>query len=330
VDYERVARRVAVAASLGLLAAFLYAYFGRGFIPGDAFTYLAAGERLNAGHPLYALSPGDRPVGLEPPYWTVPLLSPPPIAVLWRPLAAIPSELGVYVWWTAQIAAVMASFLLMARQRPVLAAVGLAILVVPFTYELGVGNVNGFVLLGLILAWRATSRGEEESVGVLAAAMTAIKLTPALLGWWILTAKRWVALRWYITAGLAVLVVSVVGAGLDAHLRYIEIIRETGVQGTRPLSLAGMARFIGVDPTIANVLPTLALVAGFVGILLLRRRPDYSFVVAVLTLVFSSPTLNINWFTLLFATLAPAAWPWSGAHEAPRQERVKIAPSPST
>ncbi len=63
----------------------------QGFAAWDAPTYLAAGERLNAGHNLYALVAGDRPVLLDPPYWIVPLLSPPPIAVLWRPLALLGS-----------------------------------------------------------------------------------------------------------------------------------------------------------------------------------------------------------------------------------------------
>src|SRR4030088_3430196 len=67
----------------------------------DAITYLAAGERLNAGHQLYALAPGDRWVWINPPFWTVPPLSPPPIAVLWRPLAALPNEWGVGIWWLA-------------------------------------------------------------------------------------------------------------------------------------------------------------------------------------------------------------------------------------
>ncbi len=55
----------------------------------DANTYLAAGERLNDGHPLYALQPGDRPVLLVGEY-PVPLFSPPPIAAIWRPLAIVP------------------------------------------------------------------------------------------------------------------------------------------------------------------------------------------------------------------------------------------------
>ena len=92
-----------VGVALGVLAALLVVYFQRGVVPGHAYVYLAAGERLNAGHPLYALSPGDRPLGMQPPYWTVPLLSPPPIAVLFRPLAALPNELGGDGWWAIEI-----------------------------------------------------------------------------------------------------------------------------------------------------------------------------------------------------------------------------------
>jgi hypothetical protein len=66
------------AAVLGLVAfavvTWLAAFRAFGFDPtttgSDAWNYLAAGERLNAGHPLYALSAGDRPVPLAPPYWS--------------------------------------------------------------------------------------------------------------------------------------------------------------------------------------------------------------------------------------------------------------------
>ena len=50
----------------------------------DADTYRAAGERLNAGHELYRLQEGDRPVLIIPDLFTQPLVSPPPMAGLRR------------------------------------------------------------------------------------------------------------------------------------------------------------------------------------------------------------------------------------------------------
>ena len=301
---------LAIAFAIGVVVVIQILYFDRGFIPGDAFTYLAAGERLNAGHPLYALSPGDRQVGIEPPFWTVPLLSPPPIAVLWRPLAALPSELGVYLWWALQVAAIALAIGLMMRRRPRLVSLAVVVLSIPLVYEIGVGNLNGMVLLGLILTWRATARGDERTSGALSGVMAAFKLTPAILGWWLLTSRRWSAVRWALVAGLIVLAVSLLGAGLDAHLRYLGIVRETSAQGARPLSLAGMALFVGVPATVASMLPTVALVTGMVFVGLLRHRPGPAFIVAVLTMVFGSPTVSINWFIYLLACLAPFVWPW--------------------
>jgi hypothetical protein len=106
------------------------------------------------------------------------------------------------------------------------------------------------------------------------------------------------------------LAISLLGAGFDAHVVALSVIAQTAAGGARPLSLAGIASTLGVPAQIANILPLAALVAGTGAIWLLRRRPDRSFVVAVATLVFGSPTVNINWFILLFATLAPLAWPW--------------------
>jgi hypothetical protein len=64
----------------------------------DSLTYVAAGQRLNAGHALYSLSAGDWAVPLDPPYWTVPLLSPPIAGVLARPFALFGTA-GIAAWW---------------------------------------------------------------------------------------------------------------------------------------------------------------------------------------------------------------------------------------
>jgi hypothetical protein len=319
----RVLRLLIPAVAIGVVITIQTVYFARGFIPGDAFTYLAAGERLNDGHLLYALSPGDREVGLKPPYWTVPLLSPPPIAVLFRPLALLPDDLGPYVWWAVCIGSIVVTTLLMMRRRPILIGLAVLLLSIPLVYEIGVGNLNALLIAGIVGAWYLFTRGRDVAAGAVIAGMTGLKLTPVVLAWWLITQRRWSAFRAFIVAGLVIAVISVVGAGLSAHLEYLGIIRQTSSVGTSDLSLAGMARFVGVDPSVANLLPTLALVGGFVAIWLLRGRPGPAYAAAVVTMLFGSPVVNINWFTVLLTALAPVVWPL------PQEPRRKMAPSES-
>ena len=77
-----------------------YLWSGWRELPPDAFTYLAAGERLNVGHSLYGLlgGAGDRPL-IDAALYPAPILSPPLIAVIWRPLAALGPG-TVYLWWS--------------------------------------------------------------------------------------------------------------------------------------------------------------------------------------------------------------------------------------
>ena len=54
-----VAHVAVVVSMLAVLGGLLAFWLLGGAHPGDAYTYLAAGQRLNAGHLLYTLSPGD-------------------------------------------------------------------------------------------------------------------------------------------------------------------------------------------------------------------------------------------------------------------------------
>ena len=301
--------RIAIpAVAIGLIVAIQIRYFDRGFIPGDSFTYLAAGERLNAGHPLYALSPGDRPVDLKPPYWTVPLLSPPPIAVLFRPLALL-GDVGAYVWWIGCVSVIVGTCLALLRRRPVLVGLAMIVLSLPIVYDIGVGNLNAFLVGGITAAWYLMAHRRDRAAGAVIAMTTAFKLTPVILAWWLITQRRWGAVRAFVVAGILLLAVSVVGAGLSAHFDYLTIIAGTSSSGTSELSLAGIARGLGVPPSVASPLPFVVLLIGAVLIAVLRHHPRLAWGVAITTMVFGSPVVNVNWFTLLLAALAPLAWP---------------------
>jgi hypothetical protein len=297
-----------LALAIGLLAAIQYIYFYRGVIPGDAFVYLGAGERLNAGHLLYALSPGDRPIGIQPPDWMVPLVSPPPIAVVFRAFALLPGDSGAYAWWAVQLGCFATALIMLGRRVPLQLAIAMLILVIPTVYEIGVGNLNAILLLGLILVWRWAIHGHEGTAGATAAVMTAVKLTPAMMIWWLLATGHRRAVLSAVLAGMVVLGLSILGAGFDTHLEYLEILRDGSI-GSRPLSLGGMAMYIGLPSAVARYLSTVAIGVGLVLVVIFRHRPGTAFGVAVITMIYGSPSVSINWYVLLYALLAPIAWP---------------------
>ena len=311
-----------------LLLEFMAAYFTRGFIPGDATVYLAGGERLNAGHQVYALMPGDRPEGFKPPYWTVPLLSPPLVAVIFRPLALFPNDIGAYIWWAGCLAAFAWIFATFVRRQPILTSLAVMVLVVPLTYEIGVGNMNAFLMLGAILTWKWTTEGRDERAGAVTALGFVLKVSPVVIAWWLFTQRRWRAVRAGIVAGAVVLGISILGAGLDAHFKFIEVTRDTATVGQSELSLAGLAKAVGMAPAIANLLPTTMLVGGVLGILLLRNRPNWAFALAVATMTQGSPVENNNSFSMLLACITPWIWPIRETVASPDATTVGGEPAP--
>ena len=204
------------------------------FLGHDATTYLAAGERLNAGHQLYRLSAGDRPIELDPPYWSVPLLSPPLIAVVWRPLAALPFGTGMLVWMGAHaIALLWAALSSVTSWR---SALLIAILAPGIGLELAAGNVVGFIAAGSVVIWR---RREAWWIGALIGVMAAVKLMPVALIALVVARRDLRQLAAFIVAALLALAVSVLGAGVESHLAYLHVAQSSAPQPWSPAWIVG-------------------------------------------------------------------------------------------
>lgn len=252
----------------------------------DALTYLAAGERLNAGHPLYTLSPGDRFVVTDPPYFG-PLLSPPLIAVLFRPIA-LAGLAGMWIW-AAVLGLVVAVTVWHLARTPFAAAmvfllgIGLGIAAVS-------GNVSDLFIPGYVVLWRWRRRPE---VGVLIGVMGIAKLLPFVFVGFLVSRRHFKALAWCVVGASLALLVTVAGAGVDNTLNYIGVARDSAPQAS---SLAYLTGLTWLSPVL--------LAGGTVVSAFLGERA--AFRLALITVVFGAPVLTWREAAALVGLLAPS------------------------
>jgi hypothetical protein len=279
--------------------------FDWGRSDGDPWNYLAAGERLNAGHALYALSPGDRPVIIVPPYWSVPLLAPPPIAVLWRGLAILGAP-SMWLWGLACLIGVVGSCVYLGTGG---AHWLVALLATSLTLTAISGNASAVVLPMFVGAW--VFRERPWVVGALIASAAAIKLTPLILVLWLIATRRWHAVVATGVVGLGIGVASLIGAGIDAYLSWFE-----AAAAAAP-SPAALATQLGLAPAIVAVAFSLP-------VLILWRRDRFSFSAAVVAAALVTPALYFSAFALLAAVVTP----WVRPHRAKSEDDPGGLPPP--
>lgn len=259
----------------------------------DAITYLAAGERLNAGHDLYRLVPGDRPVLILPQTFDAPLVSPPPIAAIWRPIAALP--FGFLLWIVAVWVALLGTMIVLVRRCGLPAVIACVVLTDGVAQQLSVGNVAAFFPALLVLAWDHRSSPPVASVLGL---MTALKIAPGTMFGWLLGRRDRAAFLWAVGAAAALVLISVAGSGIGAWLEYGSVATHTRPS---PESLSGATGLPWLSFMILVVGTIAAVLVGLV------RRDGWSFSIAVAASVLGTPALYHAGFVPLFALLAPLA-----------------------
>ena len=197
----------------------------------DPSNYLAAAERINAGHPLYGpLQPDDLQVPGYPEIFPAPLLSPPLVPILWRPLVVLTGALSTYLWWLVGfllLVDLIIAFVLAGRAENLAAlvavfALGFPLALIghgtypypgfdsPVSFAALSGNVNTYVVALFALTWWASSRGHPLLSGTSAALAAALKLGPAVLLWWFVTQRLWRSALAFIVGGIAFGVIGVV------------------------------------------------------------------------------------------------------------------------
>jgi Glycosyltransferase family 87 len=308
---DGLAQRIVVAACAGIalggvLAAWLVFDWHPTIAGGDAWNYLAAGERLNAGHQLYALAATDRAVPIMPPFWTVPLLAPPPIAVAWRILAPL-GDVAMVLWGVGALAAALASVAVLGRRAAVWPL--FALLAAPVTMTALSGNASAFLLAGLVAAW--AFRDRPWIVGVLVAVMAAIKLTPILLLVWLVATRRYRAASATVAVGVVICAVSLVGApgAWEAWLASVPS------SAPAPLALATLLRV--PTPTVV-----LAAAGAVLTTWLITRSDRMTFAAGVVASAVATPAFYFQAIALLLG----AAAPWALGLDQRASSRVVEAP----
>jgi hypothetical protein len=299
---------VIAAVAIGVYAMWVVAWFADGHLPGDAFTYLAAGQRLNAGHDVYRLTQGDSPVLMPPPYPPYPLFSPPLIAVIFRPLAALPGDAGAWLWWALAAPAVALSVLVSIGGRPVIASLVVVALSFSLGVLTGVGNVDAFLLSGVFLVWAllrpadgAPPGRREVAAGIVVGILVSVKIIPLALVWWLLATRRWRAVT---AAALASAVCVVV-----VFVEYLAVVRDASGAIPGAASTAGLARLVGLPAELSPLVQwtSLALMLAAVVVLSQRGRTSLAFSVACVSMVLGSPAAAAHTPALLLGAMAPYA-----------------------
>jgi MYXO-CTERM domain-containing protein len=261
-------------------------YLSWHFYPLDTLAYYLAGARLNDGHRLYDLSPGDAWLQNRPEFNPkLPLFSPPLIAVLWRPLAAIPGQVGMLIWIVAMAFTAMYAVSLSVMGTRGWGGLLVAALMPSLVLLIGVGNVDAVLLLGTIAVWMLIASGRDREAGIIVGIIASLKVTPGILLVWFVLTGRWRAAKWTLGAGAVCAVISILGTSPDIFFRYLRVVGDA--------SSTGRWWAFGV------------LILGLVVIWRFRRRPSVSFVIAVVLMPVASPVAAIHSWSLLLGVLAP-------------------------
>jgi hypothetical protein len=294
----------------------------------DSANYEAAGERLNAGHNLYGpLLPGDRPIPRYPAEFPAPLLSPPLVAVIWRPLAVF-GDPAIEAWWLIGLTLIVAVVIWFASVGGwatlgwllALVALGwpLALMSIPHP-DLGAqspigvaalsGNLNAYLLGLCVVTWWATAHGRSWLAGAAAATAAVLKLGPFALGWWLFVRRDWSAVAAF-AATVAILgIVGLLGAGVHANVAFVRLALSAQIRPTS-LSVPWLLAFVfHASPRQEATGTVVTMIVGLIAVFAARRHARISFLVTLLVIIFSSPVVLGGNFVLLLAAASRPAMP---------------------
>jgi hypothetical protein len=182
-------------------------------------------------------------------------VNPPTTAILLEPLSLLPFPVASLIFLLFSDALYIAAILLLLREldTPIASGPGVvatvcALCFSPFHVSLFLGQMDGIVLLSLMLAFAAALKGRDRRAGAWIAAATAVKVTPIVVLGFFVARRRWAALTGTLLTVALAAVGTVLITGRDMLVEFATRILPSVSQGsalyTNQSLLGAMYRFV--------------------------------------------------------------------------------------
>lgn len=143
---------------------------------------------------------------------------PPALLLFTVPLTLVGFSTARLIWLVAMLVAMFLAVYLFAREvslsKPVSGALAFLALSLPVvSYDLRWAQINGLLLLGLVVAWRDLKRGNDRRAGLVLGVATALKIFPWILLIPVLRMGRRRGAGWFAATAAVVTIGSVLALG---------------------------------------------------------------------------------------------------------------------
>jgi hypothetical protein len=250
---------------------------------------------------------------LVPALWAQPFLSPPPVAWLVTPLAAVPYDLALGIWQALVLAVLVFALAWSTPQRGwmVVVAVGAAIAPWWMLFAIGVGQVAPLVAASILVAWRLARDDDDVAAGIV---LSIILLKPhlALLAPLALAAAgRFRLLAAWLVSGAVLVGVSMLTLGPHGMSAYLAGLVQLP-PGADQLTLHGA---LGLTGGPAAAVRVIIICAALVTAYRLRASVGVALALGVLASLLTAPYLHNSDLCMLVAAgwivwHETAAWGW--------------------
>ena len=170
---------------------------------------------------------------------------PPSLLLLYAPLSAGTIEIARLILLVVMLVSTFLAMFLFLREigivTPTAAVLGIGTLALPIVgFDQRWAQMNGLLLLSLVLAWRDLRRGHDLRAGFLLGAATALKIYPWMFVIPLLRTKRFKAAGWMVASAIGATLLSVAALGIGPARAFLEIATPGNVEiwGAAPNSIS--------------------------------------------------------------------------------------------